>query len=239
MVVDIDKWRKGGYSQKVEEWMTLQKQKRIYRLGSLPPILLVFAANIKAVDHRWNRHGLGGDTFEDNRRRLHPGPISLLHWSGKGKPWLRLDSRKPCTVDYLCAPSISIVYSRPVCISVKWLKIKARNASSSLSSNTVDGDTESAQQLFEKLKEIERERMNKLEKFEREANVQLERLLAMASEWSRALLTMRGKLKGIERDPATLEASRLAEFLILQTGITAFGKAYYIYQNDLVPNLAA
>ncbi|KAJ8622593.1 hypothetical protein MRB53_031122 [Persea americana] len=34
---------------------------------------------------------------------LHPGPISLLHWSGKGKPWLRLDSRKPCNVDHLWA----------------------------------------------------------------------------------------------------------------------------------------
>ncbi|KAL8473120.1 hypothetical protein ACS0TY_030092 [Phlomoides rotata] len=38
---------------------------------------------------------------------------------------------------------------------------------------------------------------------------------------------------------ATLEASRRVEFLILQTGMTAFGKVYYRYQNDLVPNLAA
>lgn len=36
---------------------------------------------------------------------------------------------------------------------------------------------------------------------------------------------------------ATLEASRLSEFLILQTGMTAFGKAYYRNQNDLVPNV--
>lgn len=36
---------------------------------------------------------------------------------------------------------------------------------------------------------------------------------------------------------ATLEASRLAEFLILQTGMTAFGKAYYRNQGDLVPNV--
>ncbi|KAJ6737348.1 INACTIVE ATP-DEPENDENT ZINC METALLOPROTEASE FTSHI 4 CHLOROPLASTIC-RELATED [Salix viminalis] len=38
---------------------------------------------------------------------------------------------------------------------------------------------------------------------------------------------------------ATLEASRHAEFLILQTGMTAFGKAFYRKHNDLVPNLAA
>ncbi|CAN6548106.1 unnamed protein product [Malus baccata var. baccata] len=104
MVVDVDKWRKGGYTQKVEEWMALQKRKRLYHLGSLPPFLLLLAGNIKAVDHRWNQHGLGGDNFEGRCRSLHPGPISLLHWSGKGKPWLRLDSRKPCTVDHLWAP---------------------------------------------------------------------------------------------------------------------------------------
>lgn len=36
---------------------------------------------------------------------------------------------------------------------------------------------------------------------------------------------------------ATLEASKLAEFLVLQTGMTAFGKAYYRKQGDLVPNV--
>ncbi|XP_021906775.1 LOW QUALITY PROTEIN: probable galacturonosyltransferase-like 4 [Carica papaya] len=104
MVVDVEKWRKGGYTMKVEEWMAVQKQKRIYHLGSLPPFLLVLAGNIKPVDHRWNQHGLGGDNLEGKCRSLHPGPISLLHWSGKGKPWLRLDSRRPCTVDHLWAP---------------------------------------------------------------------------------------------------------------------------------------
>ncbi|KAL8028994.1 hypothetical protein ABFX02_14G199300 [Erythranthe guttata] len=104
MVMDLDRWRNGGYSQKVEDWMVVQKHKRIYQLGSLPPFLLVLAGNIEPVDHRWNQHGLGGDNIEGKCRGLHPGPISLLHWSGKGKPWLRLDSRKPCNVDHLWAP---------------------------------------------------------------------------------------------------------------------------------------
>lgn len=104
MVVDVEKWRQLGFTQKVEEWMGVQKQKRIYLLGSLPPFLLVLAGNIKAVNHRWNQHGLGGDNIEGKCRSLHPGPISLLHWSGKGKPWLRLDSRRPCIVDHLWAP---------------------------------------------------------------------------------------------------------------------------------------
>ncbi|KAJ8422613.1 hypothetical protein Cgig2_000238 [Carnegiea gigantea] len=47
MILDVNKWRKEGYTQRVEEWMVIQKQKRMYNLGSLPPFLLIFAGNIK------------------------------------------------------------------------------------------------------------------------------------------------------------------------------------------------
>ncbi|XP_028779998.1 probable galacturonosyltransferase-like 1 [Neltuma alba] len=104
MVIDLKRWREGDYTRKIEEWMELQKRMRIYELGSLPPFLLVFAGNIAPVDHRWNQHGLGGDNFRGLCRELHPGPASLLHWSGKGKPWARLDANRPCPLDALWAP---------------------------------------------------------------------------------------------------------------------------------------
>ncbi|KAK2971534.1 hypothetical protein RJ640_017903 [Escallonia rubra] len=104
MVIDLDKWRAGRYTEKLERWMRIQKRYRIYELGSLPPFLLVFAGNVEGVEHRWNQHGLGGDNLEGLCRDLHPGPVSLLHWSGKGKPWLRLDSGRPCPLDGLWAP---------------------------------------------------------------------------------------------------------------------------------------
>ncbi|CAL5383622.1 unnamed protein product [Camellia sinensis] len=104
MVIDLDRWRNGDYTTKIEEWMELQKRMRIYELGSLPPFLLVFAGNIAPVDHRWNQHGLGGDNFRGLCRDLHSGPVSLLHWSGKGKPWARLDANRPCPLDALWAP---------------------------------------------------------------------------------------------------------------------------------------
>ncbi|XP_039024618.1 probable galacturonosyltransferase-like 1 [Hibiscus syriacus] len=104
MVIDLDRWRQGDYTKKIEEWMEIQKRMRIYELGSLPPFLLVFAGNIVPVDHRWNQHGLGGDNFRGLCRDLHPGPVSLLHWSGKGKPWARLDANMPCPLDALWAP---------------------------------------------------------------------------------------------------------------------------------------
>uniref|UniRef100_A0A453H2A1 Hexosyltransferase n=1 Tax=Aegilops tauschii subsp. strangulata TaxID=200361 RepID=A0A453H2A1_AEGTS len=87
----------------IEGWMELQRRVRIYELGSLPPFLLVFAGRIAAVDHRWNQHGLGGDNYRGLCRGLHAGPVSLLHWSGKGKPWDRLDAGRPCPLDAVWA----------------------------------------------------------------------------------------------------------------------------------------
>ncbi|KAK1291668.1 putative galacturonosyltransferase-like 1 [Acorus calamus] len=104
MVIDLGRWMEGGCTAKIEEWMEMQKRMRIYELGSLPPFLLVFAGRIANVDHRWNQHGLGGDNFRGLCRDLHPGPVSLLHWSGKGKPWARLDANRPCPLDSLWQP---------------------------------------------------------------------------------------------------------------------------------------
>ncbi|XP_010542853.1 PREDICTED: probable galacturonosyltransferase-like 7 [Tarenaya hassleriana] len=104
MVMDLEKWRRVGYTRQIEKWMEIQKSERIYELGSLPPFLLVFAGNVAPISHRWNQHGLGGDNVRGSCRDLHPGPVSLLHWSGSGKPWLRLDSKRPCPLDALWAP---------------------------------------------------------------------------------------------------------------------------------------
>lgn len=99
MVIDLVKWRQGRYTKLIERWMEIQKSHRIYELGSLPPFLLVFAGHVAPIEHRWNQHGLGGDNVKGSCRDLHPGPVSLLHWSGSGKPWLRLDSKRPCPLD--------------------------------------------------------------------------------------------------------------------------------------------
>ncbi|KAK7282341.1 hypothetical protein RIF29_11026 [Crotalaria pallida] len=102
-------------------------------------------------------------------------------------------------------------------------KLTLTNASNALSDNVVtnkrheeeeEEDAESSQ-LFEKLKEAERKRINELEEFDNKANVQLERQLVMASSWSRALLTLRGKLKGTEWDPENSHRIDFSDFLRL------------------------
>ncbi|KAL9235728.1 hypothetical protein vseg_010467 [Gypsophila vaccaria] len=104
MVMDLVSWRANGYTRKIEKWMEIQRTERIYELGSLPPFLLVFAGHVAPIEHRWNQHGLGGDNVVGSCRDLHPGPVSLLHWSGSGKPWARIDARRPCPLDALWSP---------------------------------------------------------------------------------------------------------------------------------------
>ncbi|CAK9178569.1 unnamed protein product [Ilex paraguariensis] len=84
MIIDLDRWRDGHYTTKIEEWMELQKRMRIYELGSLPPFLLVFAGKIAPVDHKWNQHGLGGDNFRGLCRDLHPGPLQVYRLQKNG-----------------------------------------------------------------------------------------------------------------------------------------------------------
>lgn len=104
MVIDLVRWRRFGYTSRIERWMEIQKSHRIYELGSLPPFLLVFAGHVAPIEHRWNQHGLGGDNVRGSCRDIHSGPVSLLHWSGSGKPWLRIDSSTPCPLDQLWVP---------------------------------------------------------------------------------------------------------------------------------------
>ncbi|KAJ0458210.1 putative AAA+ ATPase domain, ATPase, AAA-type, core, peptidase M41, AAA ATPase, AAA+ lid [Helianthus annuus] len=97
------------------------------------------------------------------------------------------------------------------------LKVRASEPSNSpvsSSSSQQQQDAESLQ-LFEKLKETEKERINKLEELDRKANTQLERQLVMASNWSRTLLTIQQKLRGTEWDPEDSHRIEYSEFLRL------------------------
>ncbi|KAK3211494.1 hypothetical protein Dsin_016200 [Dipteronia sinensis] len=88
---------------------------------------------------------------------------------------------------------------------------RASDSNSVVSTTNSDEDAESTQ-LFEKLKDAEKQRIEKLEELDRKANVQLERQLVLASSWSRALLTMSGKLKGTEWDPENSHRIDFSDF---------------------------
>ncbi|XP_073003729.1 probable inactive ATP-dependent zinc metalloprotease FTSHI 4, chloroplastic [Typha latifolia] len=90
-------------------------------------------------------------------------------------------------------------------------KSNASSKSEAMVAEEEEEDVE-ASQLFEKLKDKERQRVEKLENFERKADLQLERQLIMTSCWSRALLAFQGKLKGTEWDPENSHRIDYSEF---------------------------
>ncbi|KAI4326133.1 hypothetical protein MLD38_031476 [Melastoma candidum] len=90
----------------------------------------------------------------------------------------------------------------------------AAGSSAGGSLDSVEEDPESTR-LFEKIKDSERKRVNEMEELDRKANIQLERQLVMASNWSRTLLAMRGKLKGTEWDPENSHKINFSDFLNL------------------------
>ncbi|KAL8140951.1 hypothetical protein V2J09_006972 [Rumex salicifolius] len=89
------------------------------------------------------------------------------------------------------------------------------SSSSAVTSGNGGEDDLEGEQLFEKLRDAEKKRIEKLEEFENKADVQLERQLVMASNWSRFLLTLRGKLKGTEWDPEDSHKIAYSDFLKL------------------------
>ncbi|GAB4848260.1 Probable inactive ATP-dependent zinc metalloprotease FTSHI 4, chloroplastic [Ancistrocladus abbreviatus] len=121
----------------------------------------------------------------------------------------------------ILAPAINLRPRNPfLCLNhhrnVNFSRNTSSNSTAVSTQNSIqedgeDDDAESAH-LFEKLRDAERERIKKLEEFERKASIQLERQLVMASEWSRALLTLRGKLKGTEWDPENSHKIDYSEF---------------------------
>eukprot|EP01062_Namystynia_karyoxenos_P023586 TRINITY_DN1912_c0_g1_i4.p1 TRINITY_DN1912_c0_g1~~TRINITY_DN1912_c0_g1_i4.p1 ORF type:complete len:362 (+),score=60.35 TRINITY_DN1912_c0_g1_i4:73-1158(+) len=90
MAIDLRKWSQTNRTAAVEWWMKQNWKDggRIYKLGSQPPMQLLFADKFEYLDQRWNVDGLG------YRGRPRPGldaaEVSgawLLHWSGAVKPW--------------------------------------------------------------------------------------------------------------------------------------------------------
>nr|CAD1833259.1 unnamed protein product [Ananas comosus var. bracteatus] len=86
MVLDLDRWRRRGYTRRIERWMEVQKRRRIYELGSLPPFLLVFAGRVAPIDHRWNQHGLGGDNVLAAAATSTPAPSASSTGAAAASP---------------------------------------------------------------------------------------------------------------------------------------------------------
>ncbi|MBA0714675.1 hypothetical protein Golax_013634, partial [Gossypium laxum] len=127
-------------------------------------------------------------------------------------PYYSFSRNKPLRKNTL-KPKLSFIKRENITIDVSNHSTSCSSSDSAVTSNIVEEEDAESTQLFEKLKDAERQRINKLEELERKADLQLERQLVMASCWSRALLTLRGKLKGTEWDPENSHRIDFSDFM--------------------------
>jgi len=90
-IFDLNEWRKQDLTTTYHKWFQLGKIQKLWKPGSLPLGQLTFYNRTLPLDHRWHVFGLGHD-FSIGRNELESA--SVIHYSGKLKPWLEISIPK-------------------------------------------------------------------------------------------------------------------------------------------------
>ncbi|KAF8700110.1 hypothetical protein HU200_034473 [Digitaria exilis] len=90
-IFDLNEWRKQDLTATYHKWFQVGKRQRLWKAGSLPLGQLVFYNQTLPLDRRWHVLGLGHDS---SIGRYDLESASVIHYSGKLKPWLEISIPK-------------------------------------------------------------------------------------------------------------------------------------------------
>eukprot|EP01134_Creolimax_fragrantissima_P007879 CFRG7879T1 len=82
-VVDLKRWMAYEMTREAEFWMTETKRSKLWDYGSQPVMWMTTMGRTGTIDRKWNLDGLGWAKVGQNIIVT----ASILHWSGKNKPW--------------------------------------------------------------------------------------------------------------------------------------------------------
>ncbi|XP_051128471.1 probable galacturonosyltransferase 4 isoform X2 [Andrographis paniculata] len=86
-VVDLHAWRKKNITQVYHKWQSLNQDRLLWKLGTLPPGLITFWNNTYRLDKSWHTLGLG---YNPNVPRRDVERAAVIHYDGNLKPWLEI-----------------------------------------------------------------------------------------------------------------------------------------------------
>ncbi|KAF6169129.1 hypothetical protein GIB67_038626 [Kingdonia uniflora] len=86
-VFDLILWKKANVTARYHYWQEQNRERTLWKLGTLPPGLLTFYGLTEPLDRRWHVLGLGYDLNIDNRLIE---SAAVVHFNGNMKPWLKL-----------------------------------------------------------------------------------------------------------------------------------------------------
>ena len=87
-MIDLARWRALKLGDKFIEMTRAHARKKLWRLGSNPPLVLLAHGRFEALDERWNCDGLGWKKPTDLEETCLRDGAFVWHWSGPRKPWL-------------------------------------------------------------------------------------------------------------------------------------------------------
>ncbi|CAN0897951.1 Galacturonosyltransferase 8 [Linum grandiflorum] len=88
---DLDAWRREKCTEEYHYWQTLNENRTLWKLGTLPPGLITYYSTTKPLDKSWHVLGLGYNpsiSMDEIRN------AAVVHFNGNMKPWLDIAMTK-------------------------------------------------------------------------------------------------------------------------------------------------
>ncbi|MCL7034835.1 hypothetical protein MKW94_027368 [Papaver nudicaule] len=82
---DLDAWRREKSTEQYHYWQTLNEDRTLWKLGTLPPGLITFYSTTKPLDKSWHVLGLG---YNPSISMDEIQNAAVIHYNGNMKPWL-------------------------------------------------------------------------------------------------------------------------------------------------------
>lgn len=82
---DLDAWRREKLTEEYHYWQTLNENRTLWKLGTLPPGLITFYSTTKPLEKSWHVLGLG---YNPSISMEEINNAAVVHFNGNMKPWL-------------------------------------------------------------------------------------------------------------------------------------------------------
>lgn len=82
---DLDAWRKEKCTEQYHYWQSMNENRTLWKLGTLPPGLITFYSTTKPLDKSWHVLGLG---YNPSISMDEINNAAVVHFNGNMKPWL-------------------------------------------------------------------------------------------------------------------------------------------------------
>jgi alpha-1,4-galacturonosyltransferase len=90
-VFDLKEWKKKDITGIYHRWQSMNEDRNLWKLGTLPPGLITFYNRTHALDKSWHVLGLGYNPNVAKSAIVH---AAAIHYNGNMKPWLEIAMAK-------------------------------------------------------------------------------------------------------------------------------------------------